>query len=63
MVSVWEKETFFAPQDVVIAGSGFAGLWSAFFIKNHHQKSLCLTVGISLRAPAPVMPDLPASEV
>jgi gamma-glutamylputrescine oxidase len=33
MVSVWEKESFFAPQDVVIAGSGFAGLWAAFFIK------------------------------
>ncbi len=28
-LSVWEKETFFAPQDVIIAGSGFAGLWSA----------------------------------
>jgi gamma-glutamylputrescine oxidase len=33
MVSVWEKESFFAPQDIVIAGSGFAGLWAAFFIK------------------------------
>jgi gamma-glutamylputrescine oxidase len=32
MVSIWEKETFFAPQDVVIAGSGFAGLWAAFFL-------------------------------
>ena len=33
MVSIWEKETFFAQQDVVIAGSGFTGLWSAFFLK------------------------------
>ncbi|HEX2608564.1 MAG TPA: FAD-dependent oxidoreductase [Flavisolibacter sp.] len=33
MVSIWEKETFFAPQDVVIAGSGFVGLWSAFYLK------------------------------
>jgi gamma-glutamylputrescine oxidase len=39
MVSVWEKETFFAPQDVVIAGSGFAGLWSAFFIKKKDPSS------------------------
>ena len=29
MISIWEKETFFAPQDVLIAGGGFAGLWSA----------------------------------
>lgn len=32
-ISIWEKETFFAPQDVVIIGSGFVGLWSAFFLK------------------------------
>jgi len=28
-LSVWEKETFFAPQDIIIVGSGFVGLWSA----------------------------------
>src|SRR3954462_6246083 len=33
MVSIWEKESFYAPQDVIIAGSGFAGLWSALFLK------------------------------
>mgnify|MGYP003574985044 CR=1 FL=1 len=33
MFSIWEKETFLAPQDVIIAGSGFAGLWSAFYLK------------------------------
>jgi gamma-glutamylputrescine oxidase len=32
-VSIWEKETFFEPQDVIIIGSGFVGLWSAFFLK------------------------------
>lgn len=32
-VSVWEKESFFAPCDVVIAGSGFTGLWSAYYLK------------------------------
>lgn len=33
MISIWEKETFYAPQDVVIVGSGFVGLWSAFQLK------------------------------
>lgn len=32
-VSVWEKESFYAHNDVVIIGSGFVGLWSAFFLK------------------------------
>ncbi len=39
MVSIWEKETFFAPQDVIIAGGGFVGLWSALFIKRMHPKA------------------------
>jgi gamma-glutamylputrescine oxidase len=33
MISIWEKETFYAPQDVVIVGSGFVGLWCAFQLK------------------------------
>src|SRR5687768_13658650 len=33
MVSIWEKETFLADQDVIIAGSGFTGLWSALYLK------------------------------
>lgn len=37
-VSIWEKETFFAPQNVVIIGSGFVGLWSAYFLKKKHPK-------------------------
>jgi glycine/D-amino acid oxidase-like deaminating enzyme len=37
-ISIWEKETFFAPQDVVIIGSGFVGLWSAFYLKKKHPK-------------------------
>lgn len=32
-ISIWEKETIFAPQDVVIIGCGFVGLWSAFYLK------------------------------
>lgn len=37
-ISIWEKETFFAPQDVIIVGSGLVGLWSAFFLKKEHPK-------------------------
>jgi gamma-glutamylputrescine oxidase len=36
MISIWEKETFFAHQDIIIAGSGFVGLWSAFYLKKKH---------------------------
>jgi glycine/D-amino acid oxidase-like deaminating enzyme len=32
-LSIWEKESFFAPADIVIAGSGFVGLWSAYYLK------------------------------
>lgn len=38
MISIWEKETFYAPQDVVIVGSGFVGLWSAFQLKKKKPK-------------------------
>ncbi len=33
MISIWERESFFADQDIIIVGSGFVGLWSAFFLK------------------------------
>ncbi len=36
--SVWEKESFYAPKDVIIAGSGFVGLWSAYFLKKLNPK-------------------------
>lgn len=32
-ISIWEEETFYAPQDIIIVGAGFAGLWTAFHIK------------------------------
>ncbi|MBD0298456.1 MAG: FAD-binding oxidoreductase [Bacteroidota bacterium] len=38
MISIWEKETFFAPQDVIIVGSGLAGLWSAWHLKEKNRK-------------------------
>lgn len=42
-ISVWEKETFFAEQDVIIIGSGFVGLWSAFYLKKK-QPGLKVTI-------------------
>ena len=42
-ISIWEKETFFAHQDIIIVGSGFVGLWSAFYLKKKHPK-LKLTI-------------------
>jgi gamma-glutamylputrescine oxidase len=32
-MSIWEKESFYAPQDVIIVGSGFVVLWCAFYLK------------------------------
>jgi glycine/D-amino acid oxidase-like deaminating enzyme len=48
MISIWEKETFFAPQDIVIIGSGFVGLWSAFHLirKNPTAKITILERGL-----------------
>lgn len=37
-LSVWEKESFLAPADLVIAGSGFVGLWCAYYLKKKHPK-------------------------
>ncbi|MCU0375113.1 MAG: FAD-binding oxidoreductase [Chitinophagaceae bacterium] len=30
MISIWERETFYADADVLIAGGGLAGLWTAY---------------------------------
>jgi gamma-glutamylputrescine oxidase len=38
MISVWEKESFFAPKDVIIIGSGFVGLWTAYYIRKRYPK-------------------------
>src|SRR6266700_2118011 len=37
-VSVWEKESFYAPKDVIIVGSGFVGLWCAYYLKKKQPK-------------------------
>jgi gamma-glutamylputrescine oxidase len=49
-LSIWEKESFYAPSDIVIAGSGFVGLWSSYYLKRA-QPSLSVT--IVERAPIP----------
>ena len=36
--SIWEKESFYAPRDIIIAGSGFVGLWCAYFLKKRYPK-------------------------
>ncbi|HET7003100.1 MAG TPA: FAD-dependent oxidoreductase [Puia sp.] len=42
-VSVWEKESFFAPKDFIIIGSGFTGLWSAYYLKKRYpEKSVTI---------------------
>lgn len=55
-LSIWEQETFYAPQDVVIIGSGFTGLWSAYYLKKKHPKLKitvlergCIPTGASTR--------------
>jgi len=47
-LSIWEKETFFAKQDVIIIGSGFSGLWSALYLKllHPHYKVTILERGL-----------------
>ena len=56
-VSVWEKETFFAPQDVIIVGSGFVGLWGALKIaeKNPNKKLLFWKGALYPQVPVPEM--------
>ncbi len=47
-LSVWEKETFYAHKDIIIAGSGLVGLWSAWYMKKHspHLNILIVERGI-----------------
>lgn len=38
-ISIWEKESFYAPKDIIIIGSGLVGLWSAYYIKKQNPKT------------------------
>jgi gamma-glutamylputrescine oxidase len=42
-LSIWEKESFFSPADIIIAGSGLVGLWSAYYLKKK-APSLSITI-------------------
>src|SRR5688500_9830590 len=42
-ISIWERETFFSHQDLIIIGSGFTGLWSAFHLKRKNP-SMKITI-------------------
>ena len=42
-LSIWEKESFYAPQDIIIVGAGLMGLWTAWELKKRKQ-SLRITL-------------------
>lgn len=42
-LSIWEKESFYAPQDILIVGGGLMGLWSALELKRT-DPSLHITI-------------------
>jgi gamma-glutamylputrescine oxidase len=42
-LSIWEKETFYSPQDIIIVGAGLMGLWSALELKKRN-KDLRITI-------------------
>ncbi|HMP94390.1 MAG TPA: FAD-binding oxidoreductase [Phnomibacter sp.] len=44
MLSIWEKETFYTPVDVLIAGGGLLGWWTAYEIKKHHPQCRVLVL-------------------
>ncbi len=41
-VSVWEMESFFVPRDYIVIGSGFTGLWSAYYLKKRSPEKSVL---------------------
>ncbi|HEX6181966.1 MAG TPA: FAD-dependent oxidoreductase [Chitinophagaceae bacterium] len=42
-ISLWERESFFKPADVLIVGAGFVGLWTALALKKKHRR-LSITI-------------------
>src|SRR4051812_27088425 len=48
--SIWELESFYAPKDLVIIGSGLAGLWSAYYIR---QRFPAYDIMVVDRSPIP----------
>lgn len=50
-LSIWEKESFYAPQDIIIIGAGLMGLWTAYELK---KKSPQLNITIVERNTTPL---------
>jgi gamma-glutamylputrescine oxidase len=46
-ISIWEKESFYAPQNIIIIGAGLVGLWSALHLleQKPHLKITILEKG------------------
>lgn len=42
-LSIWEKESFYAPQDIILVGGGLMGLWTALALKKR-RPSLRVTL-------------------
>lgn len=51
LLSIWEKESFYAPQDIIIVGAGLMGLWSALELKKRNEK---IRITIVERATTPL---------
>ena len=32
-ISIWEQETYYAPQDIIIIGAGLTGMWTAIYLR------------------------------
>ncbi len=41
-ITIWESESFFSPRDFIIIGSGFTGLWSAYYLKKRFPEKTVL---------------------
>ncbi|SJZ92445.1 NAD(P)/FAD-dependent oxidoreductase [Sediminibacterium ginsengisoli] len=50
-LSIWEKETYYSPQDIIIAGGGLMGLWTAFELKKRNN---ALRISVVERNPVPL---------
>ncbi len=43
-LSIWETQSFFRHRDIIIVGSGFVGLWSAYHLKKRYPRKKILMV-------------------
>jgi gamma-glutamylputrescine oxidase len=50
-LSIWEKDTYYTPQDIIIAGGGLMGLWSALECKQRNPR---LRITILEKNPTPL---------